>query len=121
VVFVATLAPRDLADWMFRQVARSVEVVLDAAGSGDSAATGATAAGLQKVYLDRVGLAAAPGAAARLTQMHLDEEGSSDPMMTAGLGYGARLLQVGSPVAARLATAGMRGWGSAAARAPAAN
>jgi len=93
---------------MFRQVTTSARVVLDAAGFGDSAAAGATAAGLQRVDLDRVGLAAAPGAAARRTQMRLDEGGSPDPMMTAGLGHGARLLEVGSPVAASLATAGMR-------------
>ena len=31
------------------------------------------------------------------------------------------MLEVGSPVAASLATAGMREWGSAAAREPAAN
>jgi len=106
---------------MFRQMATSAQVVLDVAGLGDSAAAGATAAGLQRVDPDRVGLAAAPGAAARRTQMRLDEGGSPDPMMTAGLGYGARLLEVGSPVAASLATACMREWGSAAARAETAN
>jgi len=121
VQLVAVLAPRDFADWMVRQEATSAQVVLDAAGSGDSAAAGATAAGLQRVDLDRVGLAAAPGAAARRTQMRLDEGGSPDPMVTAGLRYGARLLEVGSPVAASLATAGMHEWGSAAARAPAAD
>jgi len=110
-----------LADWMVRQVGTSAQVVLDAAGSEDSAAAGATAAGLQRVNLDRVGLAAAPGAAARRTQMRLEEGGSPDPMVKAELGYGARLLEVGSPVAASLATAGMRKWGSEAARAPAAN
>jgi len=67
-----------------------------------------------------VGLAAAPEAAARRTQMRLDEGGSPDPMVTAGLGYRARLLEVGSQVAASLATDGIRKWGSAAARAPAA-
>ena len=118
---MAALAPRDLADWMFRQVATSAQVVLDAAGLGDSAAAGATAAGLQRVDLDQVGLAAAPGAAARRTQMRLDKGGSPDPMMTAGLGHGAHLLEVGSPVAASLATAGMREWNSAAAAATAAN
>jgi len=121
VELVAALAPRDLADWMVRQVATSAQVVLDAAGSEDSAAARATAAGLQKVDLDRVSLAAAPGAAARRTQMRLDEGGSPDPTVTAGIGYGVRFLEVGSPVAASLATAGMREWGSAAARAPAAN
>jgi len=45
VELVAALAPRDLADWMFRQVATSAQVVLDVAGLGDSAAAGATAAG----------------------------------------------------------------------------
>jgi len=76
---VAALAPRDLADWMVRQVATSAQVVLDAAGSWDSAAAGATAAGLQRVDLDRVGLAAAPGAAARRTQMRLQERGLPGP------------------------------------------
>jgi len=118
---MAALAPRDLVDWMDRQVATSAQVVLEAAGSGDSAAAGATAAGLQRVDLDRVGLAAAPGAAARRTQMRLEKRGSPDPMVTAGPGYGARLLEVGSPVAASLATAGMREWCSAAAPAPVAN
>jgi len=71
---------------MVRQVTTSAQVVLDAAGSGDSAAARAMAAGLQRVDLDRVGLAAAPGAAARRTQMRLDEGGSPDPTMTAGIG-----------------------------------
>jgi len=96
-------------------------VIFDAEGSGDSAAAGATAAGLQRVHLDRVGLAVAPGACARRTQMRLDEGGSQDPMVTAGLGSGARLLEAGSPVAASLAKAGMREWGRAAAWAPATN
>jgi len=106
---------------MVRRVATSAQVVLDAAASGDSAAAGAMAAGLQRVDLDRLGLAAAPGAAARRTQMRLDEGGSPDPMVRAGLGYGARLLEVGSTVAASPATAGMREWGSAAPWALAAN
>ena len=86
-------------------------MVLDAAGSGDSAAAGATAAGLDRVDVDLMGLASAPGAAARRTEMRLDEKDSPDPMVTAGLGYGARLLEVGSPVSASLATAGMHEWG----------
>jgi len=84
VELVAALAPRDLADWLVRQVATSTQMVLDAAGSGDSAAAPATAAGLRREDLDGVGLAAAPGAAARRTQMHLDQGGSSDRTVRAG-------------------------------------
>jgi len=53
--------------------------------------------------------------------MRLDKGGSRDPIMTAGRGYGPRLLDMGSPVAASPATAGMREWGSRAAGAAAAN
>jgi len=56
VELVAALAPRDLADWMARQVATSTQMVLDAAGSGDSAAAPATAAGLRREDLDGMGL-----------------------------------------------------------------
>jgi len=115
------LAARDLADWMVRQRATSAQVVLDVAGSRDSAAAEATAAGLQRVDHDREGLAAAPGAPARRTQIRYDEGGSPDPIIEAGLGYGARLLEMGSPEAASLATAIQREWNSAAARAPAVN
>jgi len=60
VELVAALAPTDLADCMVGQLATSVQVVLDAAASGESAAARATAARLQMVGVDRVGLAAAP-------------------------------------------------------------
>ena len=71
---------------MARQQATSAQMVLHAAGSGDSAAARATAAGLQRVDLDRDGLAAAPGAAARLGQMGLDKGGSQDLAAKAQIG-----------------------------------
>ena len=102
------LAPRDLADWMARQVATSTLMVLDATGSEDSEAAPATAAGLRREDLDGVGLADAPGAAARRAQMHLDLEGFPDRTGTAGSAQGVRLLEVGWAAAASLATAGVR-------------
>ena len=83
---MAALAPRDLADWMAPQMATSTQMVLDAVGSGDLTAARTTAAVLRRVELDRVGLAAAPGAAARRAQMCLDEGGSPDRTVTAGTG-----------------------------------
>ena len=85
------------------------------------AAIRATAAGLQRVHLCQVGLAVAPRAAARWTQMRLDEGSFPELMLTAGLGYGARILEVSSPVADDFATAGMRECGFTATRVPAAN
>jgi len=65
-------------------MATLTQMVLDTAGSGALAAARATAAGLRRVDLDGVGLAAAPGAATSRTQMHLDEGGSPDRTVTAG-------------------------------------
>jgi len=53
--------------------------------------------------------------------MRLDEGSFPELMLTAGLGYGARILEVSSPVADDFATAGMRECGFTATRVPAAN
>jgi len=106
---------------MARHVPTSTQMVFEAAGSGDSAAARATDAGLRRVDLDGVALAVAPGAAARRTKMLLDEGSSPDRTVAAKIGEGVRLLEVGSAVAARLATDGVPVWCSATTRASAAN
>jgi len=83
---VAALAPRDLADWTAGQVDTSTQMVLHASCSGESEAAPATAAGLRRKNLHGKGLAAAPRAAARRTQMHLDQGGSPERTLTAGSG-----------------------------------
>jgi len=70
--------------WLQRQPFQPLETT--GGSSGDLAAARATAAGLRRVDRDRVVSAAAPGAAARRTQMRLDEGGSPDRTVTAGIG-----------------------------------